>query len=131
MHITGPRRFTFITRSQRFSGVLLNGAGKLMPALFTRMSTRPNSSRVRWAIACTCASSVTSVGMGRARPDGRPSGRRPAASTSRAVSSIVPGSFEGAFSLLRALTTTSAPARANSMAIARPMPRLAPVTTAT
>jgi hypothetical protein len=39
--------------------------------------------------------------------------------------------LEGALSLLRALTTTSAPARAKSFAIARPMPRLAPVTTAT
>ena len=50
MHMTGPRRLTFITRSQRFSGVSWKGAGALMAALLTRMSQRPNSLRVRSAI---------------------------------------------------------------------------------
>ena len=123
MHMTGPRRLTFITRSQRLRGVSWKGAGALIAALLTRMSQRPNSFRVRSAICWMSSSFVTSTGIA--------SARLPRASTSRAVCSIVPGSFEGAFSELRAVTTTCAPAFAKSMTIWRPIPRLAPVTTAT
>jgi hypothetical protein len=48
-----------------------------------------------------------------------------------AVSSIVPGSGEGAPAVVRAATATAAPSAPNRRAISAPMPRLAPVTRAT
>src|SRR5688572_11042290 len=86
-----------------------------MPALFTRMSRRPSPARVRSTIAARSARRVTSVGTA--------SARRPRSFTSAAVLSAPPWSSSA--------TTTSAPRRASSRAMARPIPRPAPVTIAT
>ena len=118
---SGARRFTSITRSHRFIGSVLS-PGKVMAALFTRMSSRPNVPIVRTTIASTCSGRERSVGT--ARP------RRPRSWISRTVASIVPGSLSGAASVARAAHATSAPAVASAMAMARPTPRLAPVTRA-
>src|SRR5215470_3644022 len=86
-----------------------------MPALFTRMSIRPNSARVRSAMAARSLPEVTSVGTTLAR--------RLRARTSEAVRS--------ALALSTSATTMSAPMRASASAVARPIPRPAPVTMAT
>src|SRR5215831_10710545 len=79
------------------------------------MSIRPNASSVRATAPSTCRASPTSHAMASAR---RPSARtRPATGSSA--------------SLRRLHTTTWAPTRASSTAIARPIPWLAPVTIAT
>src|SRR5438309_1867818 len=86
-----------------------------MPALFTRMSIRPSSARVRSTSAVRDGRLVTSVGTTRAR--------RPTSFSSAAVASALVGSSSP--------TTMSAPRRASSSAVARPIPRPAPVTMAT
>ena len=86
-----------------------------MPALFTRMSTRPNRAIAWSAIVRTLASSLTSVRMN--------SASRPrdliAAMTSCACSADT-----------LSATTMCAPSRAKAMAMPAPMPEAAPVTTA-
>ena len=92
-----------------------NGRDTDPPALFTTMSMPPSSSTVRCTSAARKPRSLTSPGTPRAR--------RPCASTdsaTRATSSAV-----------RAVTTTSAPACANSSAVAAPIPLPPPVTIAT
>ena len=79
------------------------------------MSTVPASARIVPAAAVTAALSATSTATAHAR--------RPSARTSTATFSE--------FSAVRDTQTTSAPSAANFKAIARPMPRPAPVTTAT
>src|SRR5260370_31365800 len=86
-----------------------------MRALFPRTSTRPNWARVCSAIARRSFCDVTSVGTTVAR--------RLSPRTSDAVRSA-PARSSSAM-------TMSAPMRASSKAIARPMPRPAPVTIAT
>jgi hypothetical protein len=85
-------------------------------ALFTRMSRRPKRFTPALTIAATPASSVTSVRCATARP--------PRASISAATPSA---SAREA----RAFTITAAPASASASAIARPMLRPPPVTSAT
>src|SRR5204862_252225 len=82
-----------------------------MPALFTRISMRPSSRRVRSTIAARSLWRVTSVGS--------VSAVRPRPRTSLAVRSAPSASSSA--------TTTSAPRRASSSAVARPMPRPPPV----
>src|ERR1700736_6754718 len=85
------------------------------PALLKATSNRPYSSSVRSKSRSTDAASVTSVLTAIALP--------PAATMSRATP---------ARSLsVRAASTTRAPAAANRRAVSAPMPRLAPVTSAT
>ncbi|GII24711.1 hypothetical protein Pme01_43080 [Planosporangium mesophilum] len=55
----------------------------------------------------------------------------PAASIAAAVSPIVPSSGDWPGLTVRAATATAAPSAANLRATSAPMPRLAPVTTAT
>src|SRR5262249_23289746 len=86
-----------------------------MPALLIRMSIRPNSTRARSAIALRSARDVTSVLTTLTR--------RPRPLTSDAVRSAPAWSSSA--------TTMSAPIPASSSAVARPMPRPAPVTIAT
>src|SRR2546426_2377024 len=86
-----------------------------MPALFTRISIRPNAARVHSTMVVRAGREVTSVGTTLAR--------RPRACTSAAVRSALARSSSA--------TTMSAPRRASSRAVARPMPRPAPVTMAT
>src|SRR5580704_3895480 len=85
------------------------------PALLIRMSSRPNFFPIRWAVASTAALSTTSSISIAALP--------PAAAMRRAVSS------SGA--LRRPDSTTSQPALARAIAVARPIPLPAPVTHAT
>src|SRR6266540_6423129 len=85
------------------------------PALFTRMSIRPNSASDRSTIRCTESESATSQVTARQR--------RPLSRTNPAVSSICDS--------VRAVATLSAPPPASASAIARPNPRPAPVTIAT
>src|SRR5512133_1782678 len=88
---------------------------KFPAALFTRQSMRPNVSTAALISASTCSGSRTSVGSASAVP--------PAPSIIAAVSA--------SGSARRPATTTAAPRRENSSAIARPMPLPPPVTTAT
>ena len=90
----------------------MNGAA---PALLTSTSTVPKAPIVASTSAWTWAGSVTSVGTATARP--------PADWISFAARSRASG--------LRAARATDAPAAANAVAMARPMPRLPPVTMAT
>src|SRR5262245_19739709 len=109
-----PLALTASSRSQSASVTSAVCIDLWMPALFTRMSMRPNSATVRSAIACRSASRVTSVRTARAR--------RPRARTSSAVRLPVASSISA--------TTMSAPIPASSSAMARPMLRPAPVTIA-
>src|SRR5438067_6556893 len=116
------RAFTPMTRSNRFGGVSRMPAQCRAPALLTNRSIRPNRSSALAAMPSIWSASRTSTGTGRART--------PSASTSAATVKTEPGSFS-VDSVLFAAITTSHPSRASPMAMARPMPRLAPVTTAT
>jgi hypothetical protein len=82
--------------SNSFSPVRRAGFGGQPPALFTRMSIRPNASRVRSIRFSSWLRSSTSVGT--------TSARRPNARTFSAVAS--------SWSMERAARTTSAPASA-------------------
>ena len=93
------------------SGLARNEA----PALLIMISSRPRSFTVRSTSSFTASSCRTSTAMAR---DWRPSFLISAATGSR-------------FSSLRLAMTTSAPARANSSAMERPMPTPPPVTMAT
>src|SRR5262245_4957117 len=93
--------------------VVLPGSSVNPPALFTQTSMRPKRAKAASARARACLRSVTSVGWTTAR--------RPLASISRATVSRS--------ARLRAPSATSAPRSAKASAIARPRPRLAPVTT--
>src|SRR5215211_6680094 len=97
-------------------GISASGAG-IGPsvALFTAKSRLPNSSTQRSTTARTASSSVTSAGTASARP--------PALRSSTAVFSSL--------SSVRAVIATAAPAFANAVAMAAPMPWLPPVTKAT
>src|ERR1700704_2476501 len=91
------------------------GATIWMPALLTRMSSRPNAAIAFAMPASTCGSLVTSMAT--------PTARLPDASSSFAA--------ESAPCWFRSAMTTLAPSSANFRAISLPMPLAAPVTTAT
>ena len=109
--------------------------GPLQMALFTNRSTRPHSSRAVSAAALTDSVDRRSIVMGRAR--------WPRSAISAAVVSRLPGTVTssprsdvGAPILpspsrtVRAVMATSYPASARASALARPIPLLAPVTSA-
>ena len=111
----GPRTLVSSTASVSSSDILCARWASGMPALLTRMSTRPSAS-----FACATAwtidsSSVTSSAIGTHVP--------PSRSISRASSSRR--------STRRAVTATFAPAAATVRAKRYPSPELAPVTRAT
>src|SRR5262245_19763642 len=91
------------------------GATIWIPALLTRMSSRPNAAIALAMPASTCCSLLTSIAT--------PTARLPAPSSSFAAASA-PCWFRSAM-------TTLAPSRAKVRAISLPMPLAAPVTTAT
>ena len=96
----------------------------MMPALLTRMSRRPNCSTAVSTSACAPAVVATSLVSATAAP--------PAATISAATSDAGPASAPTpSIEPPRSLTTTLAPRSASRSACARPMPRPAPVTTAT
>ncbi len=103
----GPRRFTASVRSRSSVEASCSGpaSGKI-PALFTSTSRPPISSRIRSVAAAISSSSVTSSLTAR---------------WSSAVTSLVS----------RAPAYTVAPRSVRSAAICSPIPRVAPVTSAT
>ena len=110
-----PSRSVAIVSRQSASVISCSGAvGPAIPALATTVCTGPISS-ARSASAATEASSRTSQATGTAVP--------PACPASATVSARLAGS--------RALAATVNPAAARATVTARPIPRLAPVTTAT
>ena len=115
MHRKPPSSTIETTARQPFGDRSSPFTTKLPAALLTRQSTRPNRSTAAATIASTWSGSRTSVGCAAARP--------PAASISATVSSSGSGR--------RPATTTDAPSRANSWAMARPIPLPPPVTSAT
>src|SRR5262245_12151615 len=95
--------------------VARNGRGSAPPTLLTTMSSRPKAS--------TAAAASPAAAPGSLRSAGTTTARRPAASTSRAT--------VASWSSVRAEISTSAPAWARATALASPIPRPAPVITAT
>ena len=119
-----PCRCTVITSDQSDQLMRWKMRSRRMPALFTRMSTRPNAS----SAACTiwsafCGSPIDSVEAIASPPAFLISSTTCCAGPTSPPepSSAAPTSF----------TTTLAPSSAISIAMARPMPRPAPVTMAT
>src|SRR5476651_882185 len=110
-----PLRFTAITRSKSASARSRNSAAWTIPALATRMSTRPNSLT---AAAIAASTSILRETSQRAKLALKPSERN------RRVSPRPASSFTS-------VSSTRAPSRAKARAHARPMPCAAPVTTAT
>ncbi len=114
-----PRVLIWCMRSKRRMSVSAMPVSETALALFTTMSMPPKCAAVLSIAALTAASSRTSTASGSARP--------PAASISAAAVWMVPGNFGCGVSVFAAIATL-APSRAALMAIARPMPREAPVT---
>src|SRR5438552_3958227 len=110
-----PRRLTSMTRSQSSSFMRTRRPSRMTPALLTRMSTRPN----RCLAASTNRSASSRITASATTPRTAPP---------RASSSLAERWSRAAS---RPETTTAAPASASNVAIARPMPRLPPVTIAT
>src|SRR5215212_9680357 len=102
-------------RSQMSGSIVRRSLPSEAPALFTRMSTGANTLSARAKMWAT------------------PSGVATSASTAIAVppASSIPLATDSARSPWRSATTTVAPSRAKSSAVARPMPEPPPVTTAT
>src|SRR5882672_545438 len=110
-----PVAFTASTRFQSSSVILPSGALCAAPALLTRISTTPARRAAAWVRLCTLAASVTSHWTAHALP---PPPRISAATFSMR-------------SAVRAAMTMAAPSAARACAIAAPIPRPPPVTTAT
>src|SRR5436190_508729 len=117
-------RWTSTTSLKSSSSIFAKLLSRRMPALFTRMSTRPHSVSTASTIARTAPKSVTDAPLAIALP---PAARISSATAFAAVgvpplpSSVPP----------RSLTTTAAPRAASANACWRPRPPPAPVTIAT
>ena len=112
MAAKGPRRFASITAFQSSSLRRMTTLSRVRPALFTRMSSEPNAPSTS-AISCVTAEvSATSQANPRASP--------PSSAATRS-----------AVLLSRPVTATRAPHSTREAAIARPIPRVLPVTRAT
>src|SRR5712692_5330199 len=109
-----PLRLMPTTAFQPLTEISSGRARNDAPALLIMMSRRPKSRAARSTTACTCSSTRTSTAIANVR---RPSLRTASATGSRC-------------STFRLQTATSAPARANSMAIDLPIPVPPPVTMA-
>src|SRR3990172_4493961 len=94
------------------------------PALFTRMSIPPKLSSAVSMMRPALSNAATESWLAAALPQAA----RVSAATSSAGGASLP---EPSIAVPMSLTTTAAPSRASSIAVARPMPRPAPVTTAT
>ena len=111
----GPFRLTSMTRSHSSSVVSGSLFSTWMPGLHMRMSSRPNSATATSTIRFAATSLVTSAGAKTALP---PSLRMAAATCSPRSSRM-------------SVTTTLAPWRPNSSAVALPRPLAPPVMMAT
>src|SRR5690349_18789496 len=104
-----------ITRSQNVGSLSTKSAIRSQPALFTRTSSGPRPSSTARTAACTATRSLTSASAATARP--------PAIAISFATArAVVPS---------RSTMPIATPVRARRCAMARPMPRPPPVTSAT
>ena len=113
---SGPRRLTSRVCHQLSGSVAASGpTGPNRPTLLTSRSTGPIASSAAATMLSTCWRSVTSHRMASACPP------RPSISPATPVTS----------SSERAQTATAAPASPRARAMARPIPRPAPVTSAT
>ena len=84
MHRNAPFRFAAITASKASSGMVIMSPSRVMPALFTRMSSRPKRFTTAATMSLTASASVTS--QRRARVSA-PRARQ-ASSVSRAAASF-------------------------------------------
>src|SRR5205085_8888499 len=112
------------TASKSSSLILTRVRSRMMPALLTRMSMRPNSSTAFLMMPSAASKSLTESYDGTAEPPSASISLHTCAAGSSSVprpSRLTPTSF----------TTTLAPSRARHRAMSRPMPRPDPVTTAT
>ena len=107
--------FTSSTRRTSSIGASTRGANTATAASLIQTSMRPKRATASSARACTCCSSVTSVGRAAARA---PSARHSAASSSSASARLL-------------ASTRLAPSFANRSAVALPIPLDAPVMTTT
>ncbi len=105
--LKAPLRLMLRIKSQSASLMRIIRLSRVVPALLTRMSTRPNSSMARSIMALALALSATSTLTAMA------------CWPVLAVSSLAVAS---AFSSCRSATTTLAPCPARASAMARPMP---------
>ena len=108
------RTFTLIVLSQSSSERSESGLKRPMPALLTTIRGVPRSRPTKSANAVTHSGSDTSHGM--------PIASIPSARSARTVASTL--------AAVRAHIATRAPARPRANAVARPMPSVAPVITA-
>src|ERR1700737_1727690 len=113
-HRNGPVRFTAMIRLQSASLVSSTGANTATPALLTRASSRPNRSITAAIAAATAAASETS----------------------QVIASVLFGSFSAATALAcsspsMSSSATRHPSARKRLAVASPIPRAAPVTSAT
>ena len=116
------RTLTPIIRSKRFGGVSRMGCAQIAPALFTRMSRRPNSRD----------GSLDQVADGIFIADVGHHGQRAAAQRANGVSSFVNAAGQAIGGLLALGGNDHVGAFLGSrIASALPIPRLEPVTTAT
>src|SRR6476619_4144174 len=119
-----PFRCTSITASHSRSSMLTSMRSRRIPALLTRMSRRPNAATAPSIRRFAPAKSATFSPSAIAAP--------PSASISRTTSCAGPVSAPSpASDAPRSFTTILAPACASARACSRPIPRPAPVTTAT
>ncbi len=119
-----PFRCTLMTSSHSCSVMLKTIRSRRMPATLTRTSSRPNCSMAVLTRSPAAAWSEMSAPLATALP--------PAAPISAATSRAGPASRpEPSTAAPRSLTTTQAPSLASSFATDLPIPRPAPVTTAT
>ena len=112
---TTPMKLTACTRWKSASLVSSRTPSVMIPALFTMTSMRPCAETVLATSASTSPFCETST----SRPVARP------------PESVIAATVSWALSVFRSAHTTIAPASASREADARPMPRPAPVTTAT
>src|SRR5580692_2887389 len=118
------RRWPRMASSHSSTVMLTNIRSRRMPALFTRVSSRPNASRASATSDPAPSQSAASAWLATASP---PSPRISSATASATqASDPLPWTSPPV-----SLTTTRAPWRANSRAWARPSPRPAPVTMTT
>ncbi len=114
-HSSAPVTLTASTRAKTSAGKSRNGASVAMPALFTSTSTRRQRAATAANAASTLARSATSSTIAHAVV---------------AMGSIARATFSAA-ATSRSASTTAQPSSCSRRAIAAPIPRPAPVTTAT
>ena len=112
-----PRTWMPFIKSNRLSGTSVIEPRLMAEALFTHMSMPPNFSTALATASATESPSRMSPTIGRACP--------PASSISSAAVYTVPASL-GCGSAVLAISAMLAPSAAAFLAIARPIPRLAP-----